>query len=101
MIDGFKCTREVKPISEWVEEQDGKICHPCLVKPLVSYYLGALQDNKADPRAKEMAASLEKAWGSGDVLTITKELDRIKKEVGDNLRKELVTLDCFAQSYEE
>lgn len=101
MIKGFSCNREVKPMSEWVEEQDEKSCHPCLVKPLVSYYLGALQDSKADPKAKEMARNLEKAWESGNVLTITKELDNIKKVVGDTLREELVTLDCFAQSYEE
>lgn len=101
MIDGFKCTRQVKPVSEWVDEQDGKSCHPCLVKPLVDYYLGTLHGNKADPKAGEMARNLEKAWESGDVLTITKELDNIKKVVGDTLREELVTLDCFAQSYEE
>ena len=101
MIEGFDCAIKVKPIVEWVQDEDEKVCHPCLIKPLATYYLGALQDNKTDPKAGELVRGLEKAWESADLLTIAKELDKIKKEVGDNLRKDLLTLDCFTQSYEE
>jgi len=99
-IEGFECAIKVKPIADWVEEQDEEVCHPCLIKPLVSYYLGTIKESD-DPKAKEAADSIKKAWDSADILTIAKELDKIKKEVGDNLRKELMTLDCFTQSYKE
>jgi len=100
MIEGFTCQLKVKPITDWVEEENGKSCHPCLIKPLVSYYLGTIEKSN-DPKAKEATANVKKAWESSDILTIAKELDKVKKEVGDNLRKELITLDCFTQSYEE
>jgi len=99
-IEGFECAIKVKPIVDWVQEEDEKVCHSCLIKPLVSYYLGTLQES-VDPKAKEMEESIKKAWESADLLTIAKELDKIKKEVGDNLRRELVALDCFTQSYKE
>lgn len=101
MIEGFECQRKVKPVTNWVEEEDGKVCHPCLISPLADYYLGTLRKNTADPKAEQMIKNLEKAWESKNILTIAQELDKIKNEVGDDLRKELVTLDCFAQSYEK
>lgn len=99
-IEDFTCTIKVKPITKWVEEQDEKSCHPCLIKPLAGYYMGTLQENKSDPKAGEMAKKLEKAWESSDVLTIAQALDSIKTEVGDDLHKELMSLDCFAQTYQ-
>lgn len=100
-IEGFECAIKVKPIVDWVQEEDEKVCRPCLIKPLANYYLGTLQESKAEPKVGELVKNLEKAWKSADLLTIAKELDKIKSEVGDDLRKELVALDCFTQSYEE
>ena len=99
-IEGFSCTIKVKPMVDWIQEEDERVCHPCLLKPLAAYYLGTLRENKADLKAPDMAKSLEGAWESADALTIAKELDKIKSEVGDDLRKDLTTLDCFTQSYE-
>ncbi len=96
MIEGFSCNREIKPIADWVKEESPERCPPCLVKPLASNYLGALQDAKADSQI----AMLNKAWETANVLTIAEALDTIKSEVGDNLKQELLELDCFAQSYE-
>ncbi len=97
-MEGFVCNRVVKPIAEWVREENTKQCPPCLVKPLASSYLGAL--NAAGPEAAPQVAKLNEAWDTADMLTIAKALDTIKLEVGENLKKELVELDCFAQSYE-
>lgn len=99
-IEGFECAIKVKPIVDWVQEEDEEVCHPCLIKPLINYYLGTIQES-TDSKAKEMAENIKKAWESADLLTIAKELDKVKKEVGDNLRRELITLDCFTQSYRE
>ena len=95
MIEGFNCAIKVKPIVDWVQEEDEKVCHPCLIRPLANYYLGVLQESE---EAGEQVKNLEKAWESADLLTIAKELDKIKGEVGDQLKKDLIELDCFAQS---
>lgn len=97
MIEGFSCQRNVKPIEAWVQEDNPDVCPPCIMQPLTSYYLGALE--KAG--AHEHARKLESAWNSGDLLTIAKTLDTIKDEVAAPLKKDLIELDCFAQSYKE
>ncbi len=95
MIEDFTCEIKVRPVEEWVQEQEEGNCHPCLIKPLAEYYMGALSEAKADEQVKK----LESAWDSKDVLTIAKTLDQIKGEVGEDLKKELVTLDCLTESY--
>ena len=96
MIEGFSCERDIKPIVEWVKAENSERCPPCLVKPLASSYLGALTEAQADPQV----AKLKEAWETANILTIAEALDTIKNEVGDNLKQELLELDCFAQSYE-
>ena len=97
MIEGFTCQRKVKPIEVWLQEEEPGSCHPCLLNPLASHYLGVLQEAKANEQIKK----LEDAWATGEGLTIAKTMDIIKNEVGENLKKELIALDCFTQSYKE
>jgi len=95
MIKGFQCEIDPRPISEWVnKEVEGDECPPCLIAPLASYYLGALKD----AGETKIANHLKEVFEKGDLLTICKELDNIKTNVGESLRKELLELDCFAQS---
>ena len=88
-----KCKIELKPISEWIKSKEG--CPPCLVAPLASYYLGAL--NEAGET--QLAEELVKAYESADILTITAKLDSIKGNVGEALQKQLRNLDCYAQTF--
>lgn len=98
MIQGFECKIKVKPLTDWVQQEEtDKQCPVCLMKPLVEYYIGTLEKQKATKQLQE----LQNAWEKAEVLTIAKTMDRIKSEVGDNLKDELIALDCFAQSYEE
>lgn len=76
--------------------QDGE-CRPCRLQPLASLYLGTLEGARETKQAEE----LSKIYDGGDILTIAKKLDTIKSEVGESLRKDLMELDCFAQSYKE
>ncbi|MDD5060766.1 MAG: hypothetical protein PHN44_00600 [Candidatus Marinimicrobia bacterium] len=95
-IEGFKCElKEIKPIKVWIDEEDPIQCRPCLISPLASHYAGALETAKAEPQL----AALQKAWDSKDVLTIAETLDKIKEEVGEDLKNELLTLDCFTESF--
>ncbi len=93
-IEGFNCEIKVKPMEEWVQIKDEDVCPPCIITPLAQYYLATLQE-----KAPEQAKALEKAWDTADILTIAQAMDNIKKEVGDNLKKELEGFDCFAQSF--
>ena len=97
MLDDFICQIKVKPVKEWVQEQDPDTCHSCLMKPLTSYYMGILKEANAEPQVQE----LEKAWNTEDILTIAGIMDKIKDEVREDLKKDLIAIDCFAQSYKE
>lgn len=96
-MDDFQCNIKVKPVAEWVNDdkanQEG--CPPCLVAPLSSYYIGALEEAGETKHIEE----LKKLFETGDVLTICKKLDSIKTDVGEALSKQLRNLDCFAQSF--
>ena len=96
-IEGFTCAIRVQPMEKWVQKTDGRQCPVCLLKPLVQLYINGLYEAKAEKQLTD----LERVWSEAEVLTIAKTMDKIKSEVGDTLKKELVTYDCFAQSYEE
>lgn len=91
----FECTIDVKPVTDWVKEDDPEKCPPCLIAPLSSYYLGALEEGGET----KLAAELKEVFDKGDILTISKKLDSIKSNVGEALRKQLRNLDCFAQTF--
>jgi hypothetical protein len=93
----FTChLKTVSPVLAWIERGDvDDNCPPCLLAPLASYYLGALND------ANELihASRLQEVFEGGDLLTIARVMDKIKADVGDRLKFELETLDCMAQSF--
>ena len=96
-MEDFKCTVKVKPIADWVDDKvaNEEGCPPCLIAPLSSYYLAALEDAGETKLATELKELFEK----GEVLTIAEKLDSIKTNVGDALSKQLRNLDCFAQTF--
>jgi hypothetical protein len=86
---------DLLPVLDWLQQPERPDhCPPCLITPLAENYLGAL--NK---KAPEAAAKLMSAWETGDALTIADTMDKIKVEVGDDLRNRLKSLDCQAQSF--
>ncbi len=97
-VEEFVCKRPVKPVKDWLEggEKDGN-CPPCLIKPLAEMYLGTLEEHGVKDQAKE----LQKAWDTGDALTIAETMDNIKSAVGDTIKNHLVKLDCMAQSHKD
>lgn len=95
MLEGFQCNREVKLMTDWIQEKTPE-CRPCLLSPLAGFYLGVLEQAGESKLAETLKQVHETA---PDPLTICQEFDRLKGEVGDALRKELVELDCFTQSY--
>ena len=99
-MDNFECSLEdnkIKPIAEWVGDKKAneESCPPCLIGPLSSYYLGALEE----AGETKLVTELKQLFEEGNVLTISKKLDNIKLNVGEALRKQLRNLDCFAQTF--
>lgn len=94
-MDDFVCPlTKVPSITEWVQGSDEKACRPCLMSAIAQGYSGYLQEAGEQVHLAE----LQKAYDSGDILTIAKSMDRIKAAVGDDLRNKLTSLDCFAQT---
>jgi len=86
----------LKSMEDWLSEEDeGEQCHECILTPIAEYYLGALQEEKAEPQEKQLV----EAWETKDLLTIGKIMDKIKGEVGEALKKRLINYDCYAQTY--
>lgn len=91
-----------KPMAEWIAEPDPKVCRPCTLGPVVQWY----RDTLKEQGAPEHAADLEKLAEAtnvddpASVLTMCRELDKIKASVGDTLRERLKEFDCAGQSYQ-
>ena len=86
----------LKSMEDWLSEEDeGVQCHECILTPIAEYYLGALQEEKAELQEKQLV----EAWGTLDLLTIGKTMDIIKSAVGEALKKRLINYDCYAQTY--
>ena len=100
-IEDFVCElSKIEPLSTWVDREDPHSCHPCLISPLASYYLGVLEE-ASDHKHANLLKSAYEANSESKILTIAQTMDKIKLEVGDDLKKKLVALDCFAQSYKD
>ena len=96
-MDDFVCNIKVRPVAEWVDDKEvaKESCPPCLIAPLSSYYLGALEE----AGETKLISELKQLFEEGNVLTISKKLDTIKTDVGKALREQLRNLDCFAQTF--
>ncbi len=94
-MDDFVCNINVRPVADWFKDENTPGCPACLIAPLSSYYLHALE--QAGETAQVTA--LKEIFEKGEVLTICKKLDTIKNDVGEALSKQLRNLDCFAQTF--
>ncbi len=98
MLDDFTCPLEiVQTLEAWLSDKKATSCPSCLIGPLASYYVGHLEEVGEQKKANELKVAFEK----GNTLTIAKHMDKIKADVGDKLKQDLVKLDCFAQVHKE
>lgn len=90
----LKCT-ELKPMTEWLEkEQDGE-CRPCVVAALISHYQKTLHESNRDDLAERFETIVD---DDDPVLKTVKVMDEIKATVDEQLREDLLLLDCMAQT---
>lgn len=94
-----ECPVEIKPMLDWVKEDDPKgICRSCLLGPVLQWYHEEL-DAKGH---HDLAFELEKLSRQADELPLQlcETFDKIKGEVEEPLRERLLEFDCAVQSYE-
>ena len=91
----FKCPIKIESMEKWIKGEDEENCRPCNLAPLASWYVSKLKE----AGDKESAKKLEEVFETGDALTIARELDKIKGDVGETLKPELEEFDCLCQTY--
>lgn len=92
-----KCEIPLIPLAEWVQNPGPDQCPPCVITPLASHYLGALEE----AGETSLAENLKKVYEDGDVLTIAQELDNIKSKVGESLKDALLDFDCMGETLKD
>lgn len=98
MAEEAKCPVELKPMVQWIQEEDPRgICRSCLLGPVLQWYHEELEARGHSDKAHE----LEKLAQQADELPLTlcKEFDRIKGVVEEPLRERLKDFDCATQSF--
>lgn len=98
MLEDFTCPlSSIESLEEWVSKENDKNCPPCLIAPLASYYTGVLENAGEQALANELKSVFE----TGDILTIVRNMDYIKKCVGEKIKQDLENLDCMVQLHED
>ncbi len=94
-----KCPVELKPMKEWVQEEDPNgICRDCLLAPVLQWY----REELVEKGHTKFVEELDQIAHEAEVLPLTlcEKFDTIKGEVEESLRERLEEFDCAAQAYE-
>ena len=98
MAEEAKCPVELKPMAEWVVEEDPRgICRECLLGPVLQWYRDELNEKGYSKFAEELNTIAKAA----EVLPLQlcEKFDTIKNEVEESLRERLKDFDCATQSF--
>ena len=98
----FKCPADLVPMADWVGGEDPDKCRPCMLAPVTQWYTEELQEKGQQALADRLTAAAESVdiEDNEAVLTLCRELDTIKDEVGEPLRGRLKEFDCHAQAFD-
>ena len=96
----FKCPIKLESMEDWIKKggrEGDESCRPCILAPAAIWYLSVLRDAGNEEYAKK----LEETFENEDPLTVARELDKIKADVGETLKPKLEEFDCFCQVYKK
>ena len=97
LVEKFDCKlSKVQSLEDYFSNETGPNgeCTPCRVQPLASLYLGVLENAGEVQAAKQLGEAFE----TQDILTIARSMDNIRSSAKDEVKQELESLDCLAQS---
>jgi len=86
------------PMGEWLKEESAE-CRPCLMGPVVGWYLDVLKEKGREDLAGELNQAVEELQGEDEVVKIGEKMDAIKEVVAEELRERLKEFDCTVQVY--
>jgi hypothetical protein len=86
------------PMAEWVKKDD-KVCHPCLIGPVVQWYKETLEERGKADLANDLMKTVDE-HGDTEIEPICAKLDDIKEKAGDDkLKARLREFDCEVQNF--
>jgi len=89
---GVACPN-LRPMKEWVAEEDPDSCRPCVLPVAMSWYYEELTDRGLGDLAQE----LDTVKDTGDPDQVAEMLDSIKERVDPEVKNRLLEFDCATQ----
>ncbi len=91
------------PMAEWIKGETPGTCRPCTLTPVVQWYWSELKERGFEKIAAELEAEVDVLEEDNveQVMAICKDLDEIKANAPEDLRKRLEEFDCAIQSFEQ
>jgi hypothetical protein len=101
MANEKTCPVELKPMSDWIQEDDPENCRPCMLGVVAQWYTDELKSQGRSDLASPLEHLAEKTDvnNAEQVLTLCQEFDKIKDTVEDPLRDRLKEFDCSTQAF--
>lgn len=85
---------DLRPMKEWVAEDDPDSCRPCVLPVAMSWYYEELNERGL----ADLAQELDTVKDTGDPDQVAEMLDSIKKRVDPEVKNRLLEFDCATQS---
>ncbi len=92
----------LQPMAEWIKGETPGTCRPCTLTPVVQWYWEELKERGLTDIAAELEAEVGVLEEDNveQVMAICKDLDEIKANAPEELRKRLEEFDCAIQSFD-
>ena len=102
MTEKCNCPIELKPMEKWVQEDDPKLCRPCMLGPVTRWYIEELTEQGHKEAAEEIKKTADETNTDNieSVLTLCRKFDNVKDQVEEPLRERLKDFDCAAQTFD-
>jgi len=101
-VEECPCEVELKPMAQWVKGDDPDSCRPCTLGPVVQWYWSELNEQGRPDLATRLEKRVEgmDEDNAAQITQVCEELDKVKTEVDEKLRKRLEEFDCAVQSFQ-
>ena len=100
--DNVNACPNLQPMAEWIKGETPGTCRPCTLTPVVQWYWEELKERGYAELAKELEDEVEVLEEDNveQIMAICKDLDEIKANAPEDLRKRLEEFDCAIQSFD-
>lgn len=91
----------LQPMTEWIKGESEE-CRPCTLGPVVQWYWDELKEQGHPDVAQRLEKYVENLNDDNpdEAILLCEELDKIKSEVPEELKRRLQEFDCAAQLFD-